>query len=114
MVASPLPPERTYSLSSDEFQTFCDGESSGARSGLYFCLGLVISSVVGLFGLFENADWTSFWAHQRGMLLVHFAFQLVIAAGSFTGLFICLYRLSKENPAYTRLKTRIGTHFKDA
>jgi hypothetical protein len=31
MVASPLPPERTYSLSSDEFQTLCDGESTIGR-----------------------------------------------------------------------------------
>ena len=114
MVASLLPPERTYSLSSDEFQTFCDGESSNARSGIYFCIGLFIGAVVGLFSLFENADWTSFWAHQRGMLLVHFAIQLVIAAGSVTGFFICLYRLSKENPAYKRLKSRVGAHFKDA
>jgi hypothetical protein len=111
MVACELPAERTYPLSSDEFQTFCDGENSNARSGMYLCIGLFVSAVVGLFSLFENADWASFWAHQRGMLLVYFAVLLVIAAGSVTGFCICLYRLCKENTAYTRLKSRIDGHF---
>ncbi len=113
MVASELPAERTYPLSSDEFQTFCDGENSNAKSGMYFCIGLFVSAVVGLFSLFENADWASFWARQRGMLLVYFAALLVIAAGSVTGSCICLYRLCKENTAYTRLKGRIDRHFKN-
>jgi hypothetical protein len=114
MVASPLPPEETYSLSSDEFQTLCDGENSNAKSGMYFCIGLLVSSVVGVFSLFENADWASFWARQRGMLLIYFAVLLVIAAGSLTGIAICLYRLSKENPAYSRLKLKIERHFRNA
>jgi hypothetical protein len=111
MVASPLPPERTYSLSSDEFQTLCDGENSNAKSGIYFCLGLLISAVIGLFSLFENADWVSFWVHQRQLLLFYFAVLLIVAAGSLTGTLICWHRLFKENPAYKRLKSRIGTHF---
>jgi hypothetical protein len=114
MVGSELPPETTYPLSSDEFQTFCDGENSNARSGLFFCIGLFVSAVVGIFSLFENADWLSFWTHQRGILLVYFAVLLGIAAGSLTGFLIYLYRLSKANTAYTRLKGKIEVHFKNA
>jgi hypothetical protein len=48
------------------------------------------------------------------MLLAYFAVLLAIAAGSVAGLCICLYKLCKENTAYSRLKDRVDGHFKNS
>jgi hypothetical protein len=111
MVATELPAERTYSLSSDEFQTMCDGENSKAKSGMWGCTGLLVSGVIGMFSLFENADWPNFWTKQRGTLLVYFGVLLLISGGALVGFLICLYKLVKEDTSYSRLKKRIEKHF---
>jgi hypothetical protein len=113
LVVAPLPDEMGFPLREDQFQTLCDGSSSDAKSGIYLCIGLFASAVVGVFSLFENADWASFWANKRGMLLIYFAVLLVIAAGSLAGLVICGLRLRKENTPYSRLKTKIERYFKN-
>lgn len=114
MVATELPAERTYPLSSDEFQTLCDGENSKANSGMWGCIGLLAGGLIGMFSLFENADWSSFWAQRRGMLLVHFGVLLAISAGALVGFVICLFKMRKEDTSYSRLKKRIDNHFTTA
>jgi len=114
MVAKELPAETTYPLGEDEYKTLRDGVSSDAKSGLYFCLGLFFSALVGLFSLYENADWPTFWAHQRGILLVLFGILLVIVAASVTGCCICLRLLMREDSPCSRLKMRIERHFNDS
>ena len=84
MIAAELPPEGTYPLSNDEFQTLCDGSKSDAKPALLFCIGLFVSALVGVLSLAENTDWDSFWAHKRGALMVYFAVLVFIAAGSLT------------------------------
>jgi len=114
ILATPIPDEKTFPLRMDQFQILCLGMNSDAKSGIYFCVGLFVSALVGLFSLFENADWASFWAHQRGMLLVYFAVLLVIAAGSVAGFFICLYLVRRKNTPYSSLKDKIEKHFKSS
>ena len=114
MVATELPAETTYPLGEDEYKTLRDGVSSDAKSGLYFCIGLFVSALVGLFSLYQNADWPTFWAHQRGTLLVLFGILLVIIAASFTGCCICLRLLRREDSPCSRLKAKIERHFKDS
>jgi hypothetical protein len=112
LVVAPRPDEMGFPLREDEFQTLCDGSSSDAKSGMYLCIGLFVSAVVGVISLFENADWASFWASKRGMLLAYFGVELVIAAASLAGLVICGYRLGKPNTPYSRLKKKIESYFK--
>jgi hypothetical protein len=114
LVVAPRPDEMGFPLREDEFRTLCDGSSSDAKSGMYFCIGLLTSAVVGVISLFENADWASFWANKRGMLLTYFAVELVIAAGSFAGLLICGYHLGKQKTPYSRLKNKIEGYFKSS
>src|SRR5438552_2863958 len=114
ILATPIPDERTFPLRLDQFQILCLGMNSDVKSGIYFCIGLFVSALVGLFSLFENADWASFWAHQRGMLLIYFAVLLVIAAGSAAGFFICLYLLKRKNTPYSTLRNKITNHFEDS
>lgn len=111
MVATELPAERTYPLSSDEFQTLCDGESSRANSGMWGCIGLLAGGLIGMFSLFENADWSSFWTQRRGMLLVYFGVLLAMSAGALVGFVVCLFKMRKEDTSYSRLKRRVETHF---
>ena len=74
IVATPIPDERTFPLRLDQFQILCSGMNSEFRSGMYFFVGVLVSSLAGLFSLFQNADWPTFWSHQRVMLLYNFAF----------------------------------------
>jgi hypothetical protein len=111
IIATPIPDEKTFPLRLDQFQILTSDMNSDAKSSMYFCLGLFVSSLLGLFGLFENADWPGFWAHQRGLLLACFAGMLAIAAGSLFGFLICLYLLKKKNTPYTALEEKIANHF---
>jgi hypothetical protein len=64
VIVNPLPDEVAFPLREDQFQTLCDGSSSDAKSGMYLYIGLFVSAVVGVFSLFENADWASFLGEQ--------------------------------------------------
>jgi hypothetical protein len=114
MVAKELPAETTYPLGEDEYKTLREGVSSDAKSGLYFCLGLCASALVGLVSLYANADWPSFWARQRGTLLVLFGILLFIFAASVTGCCVFYRLLRREDSPCSRLKVRIERHFKDS
>jgi hypothetical protein len=111
ILATPIPDEMTFPLRSDQFQILCSGDTSEAKSGMYFCIGLFVSALLGLFSLFQNTDWPGFWAAKRGMLLVYFGCGLAIAAGSTAGFFICLFLLKRKNSPYSMLLEKIARHF---
>lgn len=112
LVVTARPNEIGFALREDEFHTLCDGSSNDAKSGMYLCIGLFVSAVVGVFGLLENADWASFWTNKRGILLLYPAVLLVIAGGSLAGLLIFWFRLRKQITPYSRLRGKIEEHFK--
>ncbi len=114
MVGTELPAEPTYPLIEDEFLNLCEGSTSDAKSGMYFCIGLFVSSVVGFFSLFENTDWKRFWAQQERMPLVYFAVLLVIGAAGFVGFIICgsiILKKNKRGNSHSRIKAKITKHF---
>jgi len=114
MVGAKLPDEATYPLSEDEFLNLCEGSTSDSKSGMFLCIGLLVSAIVGFFSLFENTDWNKFWTEQKIMPLVYFAVLFFIGAGAFVGLVSCGLIMLKKNmkgTSHSRTKKRITTHF---
>ncbi len=110
-VVTPLPAERAYPLTNADFLTLCDGTSGSERAGKDLYLGLFVSAIVGIVGLFSSVDWSAAIAQKTWMPQVCVLILASIAAASACGCAVHWKRMLREDTAYTRLERTISDFF---
>jgi hypothetical protein len=113
-VVAPSSAEIAFPLREDQFQTFCEGETSTDRATRDLCIGLFVGAVVGLATLLATTDWTTVWTRERRTpFLWSLGILIFITAGSLIGTAVCWIRVwkTKKDSSYSRLKGRIENFF---
>ena len=113
-VVAPTSAEVAFALREDQFQTLCEGETSGDRATRDLFLGLFFGAVVGLLSVLATTDWTTIWqAGRREWFIACLIVLTFLIAASGVGAIICWLRFyrTRHNSSYSRLRSRMETFF---
>ena len=115
LVVPPRPDECGFPHREDEFQILCEGEVSEAKAGRDLCVGAFLGALLGFVGVLATTDWVTIWQPERRVpFILWSAVLLLIMAASGAGSVIYQVRLkrTRNDSAYSRLRTRIADWFR--
>ena len=108
-----LPDEIPFGLTRMEYQILRSGEINQSKAGRDFCLGSLLSAVIGLLGLIMQLNWSEAFRQARLGPFIWAAVLFGVALASACGALIQHWHGTRDNRPYYALRARLTRYFEE-